>query len=374
MSRLKQLERFGQSVWLDFIRRSLLTSGGLKKLVEEDGIKGVTSNPAIFEKAIGGGEEYRAPLAAASGAGEDDAEPLYEQLAIEDIRTAAEQMATTFEASGGRDGFVSLEVSPRLAHDTERTVTEAHRLWSAVSRPNLMIKVPATAEGLLAIERLIADGINVNVTLLFSVEVYAQVAEAYIRGLEHRLSAGKPIKSVASVASFFVSRIDTEVDGQLDLMAAAAGTALERDYLLTLRGKAAIANAKMAYQRFKQISGDGRWKSLASHGAQVQRLLWGSTGTKNPAYPDTIYVDQLIGRDTVNTMPPATLDAFRDRGNPAATLEVDIEGAQAALNLLADSGIVLDTVTAKLLVDGVKLFDDAYTRLLEAVGRARTAA
>ncbi|HUF19359.1 MAG TPA: transaldolase [Burkholderiales bacterium] len=374
MSRLKQLERFGQSVWLDFIRRSLLTSGGLKRLVEEDGVKGVTSNPAIFEKAIGGGDEYRAPLAAVARVGDDDAERLYEKLAIEDIRTAAEQMAAVFEASGGRDGFVSLEVSPRLAHDTERTVTEAHRLWSAVSRPNLMIKVPATPEGLPAIERLIADGINVNVTLLFSVEVYAQVAEAYIRGLEHRLTAGKPIKTVASVASFFVSRIDTEVDGQLDMMAAAASTALERDHLLTLRGKAAIANAKMAYQRFKRISGDGRWKSLASHGAHVQRLLWGSTGTKNPAYPDTIYVDQLIGRDTVNTMPPATLDAFRDRGNPAATLEEDIEGAQAALNLLADAGIVLDAVTAKLLADGVKLFDDAYTRLLEAVGRARTAA
>lgn len=374
MSRLKELERFGQSVWLDFIRRSLLTDGGLRKLVEADGLKGVTSNPAIFEKAIGAGDEYRAPLAAAVRAGEDDPEQIYEKLAIEDIQAAADQMADVFEATSGRDGFVSLEVSPRLAHDTERTVAEAQRLWAAVSRPNLMIKVPATPAGIPAIERLIADGVNVNVTLLFSVDVYAQAADAYIKGLEHRLTAGKPIKTVASVASFFVSRIDTEIDARLETMAAAAGTELERDHLLTLRGKAAIANAKSAYQRFRHISEEERWKSLASHGAHAQRLLWGSTGTKNPAYADTLYVDGLIGRDTVNTMPPATMDAFRDHGNPAATLEHDLEGARAAINLLADAGISLDAVTAKLLDDGVKLFDDAYTRLLEAVGKARKAA
>jgi transaldolase/glucose-6-phosphate isomerase len=374
MSKLKELERFGQSVWIDFIRRSLLTGGGLKKLIEEDGVKGVTSNPAIFEKAIGSGDEYRGPLAAAADAAENDAERLYERIAIEDIRMAADQMAAVFEATGGRDGFVSLEVSPRLAHDTERTMVEAHRLWNAVARPNLMIKVPGTPAGLPAIERLIADGINVNVTLLFSVDVYEQVAEAYIRGLEQRLQAGKPAKPLASVASFFVSRIDTEVDRELEMRAAAAATALERDHLLTLRGKAAIANAKMAYLRFGRIFGDARWKSLASHGAHVQRLLWASTSTKNLTYPDTIYADGLIGRDTVNTMPPATLDAFRDHGTPAATLDRDIEGAQAALNLLADAGVSLETVTAKLLDDGVRLFDEAYGRLLEAVHRARKAA
>ncbi len=373
MSRLKELERFGQSVWIDFIRRSLLTGGGLEKLVREDGVKGLTSNPAIFEKAIGSGAEYQVPLAAAGRLGDLDPERVYERIAIEDIGAAADQIRPVFEASGGRDGFVSLEVSPKLAHDTERTVAQAHRLWDEVSRPNLMIKVPATPAGIPAIQRLISEGVNVNVTLLFSVDMYAQVAEAYIRGLESRILAGKPVRSLASVASFFVSRIDSNIDAQLELKAAGL-PAFERQKLLDLRGKAAIANAKLAYEHYRSVVGSDRWRKLTAHGAHVQRLLWASTSTKNPAYPDTLYVDELIGPDTVNTIPPATLDAFRDHGRLAPTLEQGLAEAKAALAALGASGISFDAVTSQLLDEGVKLFEDAFDRLLEAVSRARQAA
>jgi transaldolase/glucose-6-phosphate isomerase len=373
MSRLKELESFGQSVWIDFIRRSLLTGGGLEQLVREDGVKGLTSNPAIFEKAIGSGAEYQAPLAAAARLGDVDPERVYERIAVEDIRMAADQIRPVFEASNGRDGFVSLEVSPKLAYDTSRTVSEAHRLWEAVARPNLMIKVPATPAGIPAIERLISDGINVNVTLLFAVQMYARVAEAYIRGLESRILAGKPVKNLASVASFFVSRIDSNIDAQLERRAQALSEP-QRQKLLDLRGKAAIANAKLAYEHYRNVIGSPRWKKLTAHGAHAQRLLWASTSTKNPAYPDTLYVDELIGPDTVNTIPPSTLDAFRDHGRLEATLEPGLADAKSTLGELAAAGVSLETVTTQLLDEGVKLFEEAFDRLLEAVGRARQAA
>ncbi|HZP91926.1 MAG TPA: transaldolase [Burkholderiales bacterium] len=374
MNRLKELERFGQSVWLDYIRRSLLIGGGLQTLIRDDGVKGLTSNPAIFEKAIAGGGEYQAPLAAAARLGETDAQPIYERIAIEDIRMAADQMQPVFEATGGRDGFVSLEVSPKLAHDTGHTVLEAHRLWSAVARPNLMIKVPATPAGLPAFEQLIADGVNVNVTLLFSVEMYARVAEAYLRGLERRASANEPVDALASVASFFVSRIDTEIDARLEEKAGRAASETERGRLLRLRGRAAIANAKIAFARYQAIFSGARWDSLAARGARTQRLLWASTSAKNADYPDTMYVDGLIGPDTVNTIPPATLDAFRDHGRPEATLARDLAGAKATLAEIAAAGVSLDAATDKLLGDGVRLFAEAFDRLLDAVSRARKAA
>ena len=374
MNRLKELGRFGQSVWLDYIRRSLLTGGGLQKLIRDDGVKGLTSNPAIFEKAIAGGGEYQAPLAAAASLGDTDAQRIYERIAIEDIRMAADQMQPVFEATGGQDGFVSLEVSPKLAHDTGRTVSEAHRLWRAVARPNLMIKVPATPAGLPAIEQLIAAGVNVNVTLLFSVETYARVAEAYLRGLERRASSNEPVDGLASVASFFVSRIDTEIDARLEEKAGLARSEAERSRLLGLRGKAAIANARIAFARCRAIFSGARWTALAGRGARTQRLLWASTSTKNPEYPDTMYVDGLIGPDTVNTIPPATLDAFRDHGKPEATLESDVPGARTTLAEIGAAGVSLDAATDKLLEDGVRLFAEAFDRLLDAVSRARAAA
>lgn len=372
MSRVRQLLGFGQSVWIDYISRRLL-AGGLQRLVAEDGLRGLTSNPAIFEKAIAYDEEYRSGLTAAARRGERDAESIYERLAFEDIRMAADQTESVYRASGGRDGFVSLEVAPRYAHDTERTVAEAHRLWRAIARPNLMIKVPATPAGLPAIEALIADGINVNVTLLFSVEVYEQVARAYQSGLARRLAAGGDIARIGSVASFFVSRIDTAVDKLLEKRAASAGDAL-RDDLLGLRGHAAIANAKLAYARYQVLFAGTAWERLAERGAGVQRLLWASTSTKNPAYADTLYVDELIGPDTVNTMPPETLDAFRDHGRLAATLERDLGGARDTMEAIAAAGISLEAVTGQLLGDGVRLFAEAYDRLLDAVRRAREAA
>jgi transaldolase/glucose-6-phosphate isomerase len=374
MNRLKELDRFGQSVWLDFVRRELLTSGGLKALIANDGLKGVTSNPAIFEKAMGEGAEYREALEAASRAGESDPERIYERLAVEDIAMAADQLSEVHAATGGRDGFVSLEVSPRLAHDTAATVDAARRLWRAVDRANLMIKVPATPAGLPAIEQLIAEGINVNVTLLFAVETYREVAQAYLRGLERRLREQKAVDAIASVASFFVSRIDTKVDDRLERRIADTTSTDERCQLEALRGKAAIASARLAYAAYLEIVAGESWRALASHGARTQRLLWGSTGTKNPAYPDTLYVDELIGPDTVNTMPPATLEAFRDHGMPQDRLTGNLTEAPEVTARLAAAGVDMKAVTAQLLDDGVRLFDEAYGRLLGAIQRARRAA
>ena len=354
---LRELNDYGQSVWLDYIRRDLVTSGGLARLILEDGVTGLTSNPAIFEKAIGGGNEYAPAIRALKRQG-CDAMALYEALAIEDIRGAADLLKPVFKAAEGRDGYVSLEVSPFLARDTAATVNEARRLWQAVARPNLMIKVPATPEGLPAIEALIAEDINVNVTLLFARQTYERVAERYLAGLEHRAAAGGEIGHVASVASFFVSRIDSAVDPLVPE---------------PLRGKTAIANAKLAYAGYERIFSGPRWEALAAKGAQPQRLLWASTGTKNPAYRDVMYVEELIGSNTVNTLPPATLDAFRDHGRCRASLHESL-GASAALSAVAAAGVSLDAVTDKLLEDGVRLFAGAFGQLLEAVEAARAAA
>lgn len=373
MNRLKELDRYGQSVWIDYIRRSLMTEGELERLIRDDGVKGLTSNPAIFEKAIASGPEYRQALAALKRHGQNDAEQIYEGLAIEDIRLAADQMRRVFDATQGADGFVSLEVSPALAGDTSGTIAAARRLWRAVDRPNLMIKVPATPEGIPAIEQLIADGLNVNVTLLFAVEAYATVANAYLAGLERRLAAGQPVAGIASVASFFVSRIDSRIDGNLEKLAASRQGS-ERDRLLALRGKAAIANAKMAYRHYQELTSGERWRRLVARGARPQRLLWASTSTKNPDYRDTMYVEELIGPDTVNTMPPATLEAFRDHGRPARTLDANLEDAREMLEALESAGIRIHSVTSELLEEGVRLFADAFERLLSAVNRAKQAA
>lgn len=374
MNPLKQLERFGQSFWIDSISRDLIASGQLARLIAEDGLKGLTSNPAIFEQAIARGREYAAAIRQALKEGDPPPEELFEALAIADIRDAADVLRPVFETTGGRDGYVSLEVSPHLAHDTRATIEEARRLWHRVDRPNLMLKVPATPEGLPAIEALIAEGINVNVTLLFSRAVYEKVAEAYMAGLEKRLAASLPLDTVASVASFFVSRIDTAVDGLLDERLRAALPEAKRARLEGLRGRAAIANAKLAYQSYKALTASERWRRLAARGGRTQRLLWGSTSTKNPAYRDVVYVEELIGPDTVNTMPPATIDAFRDHGRPRASLEEGVEEARRVLEQLAEAGIALEEVTDRLLDDGVERFAEAFDRLLAAVARARHAA
>lgn len=373
LSPLKQLPHFGQSIWIDYISRRLLTGGGLQRLIVEDGVSGLTSNPAIFEKAIADGKDYREALIDAARSGEQEPERIYERLAFEDIRLAADQMAPVYRESGGHDGFVSLEVAPRFAHDTRSTISEAQRLWAAIARPNLMIKVPATPEGLPAIETLIVQGVNVNVTLLFSVGVYEGVAHACLRGLEQRAAAGKTVAGIASVASFFVSRIDTVVDAELEERAKSLNGAA-REKTLSLRGRAAIASSKLAYQRFRSIFSGADWNALKSRGAAAQRLLWASTSTKNPAYPDTLYVDELIGPDTVNTLPPATLDAFRDHGRLAATLEQDLEAARETMRAIAAAGISLEKVTGRLLEEGVRLFAEAYDRLLDALRGAREAA
>ncbi|MBP1644177.1 MAG: glucose-6-phosphate isomerase, partial [Acidobacteria bacterium] len=332
---LFELPRLGQSVWLDYIRRRMLDDGELARLAREDGVSGVTSNPAIFEKAIASGDEYTAQiLDVAPGAG-GDAKRIFEALAVEDIRRAADVLAPAWRASGGADGFVSLEVAPALARDAGATVAEARRLWAAVGRPNLMIKVPGTPECVPAVRELLAGGINVNVTLLFARSAYAAVAEAHLAALEARAARGEAVDGVASVASFFVSRIDTLVDRRLEERAA-AGSPAERALALHLRGRVAIANAKLAYRHYQELVASARWRRLAGAGARPQRLLWASTSTKNPAYRDTLYVEELIGPDTVNTMPPETLEAFRDHGVAHVTLTQDLGDAERVLSDLAD--------------------------------------
>ncbi len=314
---LRTLNEFGQSVWLDFVSRDLLKSGGLARLIAEDGLRGVTSNPSIFEKAIGHGDDYDALIAEAEASGDLDPGALFEDLAVRDIQEGADTLNTVYEQTQRRDGFISLEVSPYLAMNTHETIEEARRLWHEVNRRNLMVKVPGTKPGLPAIRTLIGEGINVNVTLLFSQQMYTEVAEAYITGLEAFAKKGGDPHKVSSVASFFVSRIDTLVDDELDKKIAATSDPAQKAELQRLKGKVAIANAKLAYQLYGKIYSDERWQRLAQKGAQTQRLLWASTGTKNKAYSDVLYVDELIGMDTVNTMPPATMDAYRDHGHPA---------------------------------------------------------
>jgi transaldolase/glucose-6-phosphate isomerase len=370
MNPLVALNHHGQSVWLDFLARGFTTGGGLQRLVEEDGVRGVTSNPAIFEKAIAGSDEYDDAVAGLLAAGDRAPADLFEALAVEDIQAAAAVLRPVYDATGGADGFVSLEVSPYLAMDTDGTIAEARRLWAKCARDNVMIKVPATAPGIPAIRALIAEGINVNITLLFSQAVYREVVEAYLAGLEALAEKGGDVSRIASVASFFVSRIDTAVDALIDREMEQTDAA-RRPALAALKGKVAIANAKLAYADYQRLFAGARWQRLQQQGARPQRLLWASTGTKNKAYSDVLYVDDLIGPDTVNTLPVATLDAFRDHGTVAQTLTRDVDVARHVLDELAAAGISLDAVTGQLERDGVKLFADAADSLFGAVARKR---
>jgi transaldolase / glucose-6-phosphate isomerase len=371
MNPVKKLEEHGQAVWLDFLARGFIAKGDLKRLIDQDGVKGVTSNPSIFEKAIGSSDEYDAPIGKALKSGDRPVSALFEALAVEDIQHAADVLRPVYDRLDGNDGFVSLEVSPYLALDTKATIAEAKHLWKAVDRKNLMIKVPATDEGLPAIEHLIGKGISVNITLLFSQAVYREVAEAYLAGLESYVEGGGDPSHIGSVASFFVSRIDSMVDKQLDEKIAKANDPSEKERLAALKGKVAIANAKMAYQDYKRLFSGARWEALAAKGAKPQRLLWASTGTKNKDYRDTLYVEELIGPNTINTVPPATLDAFRDHGKVRDSLEENVEDAKAVLDELAHTGISLDAITAELVKDGVKQFADAADKLYGAVAHKR---
>ena len=366
MGRLNDLAAQGQAVWLDFVDRKFLAEGGLQKLVDEDGLTGVTSNPSIFEKAMGHGTAYDEALAefdrAHPGA---PAMQRYEHLAIQDIQAAADTLRPVYDRLGAKDGYVSLEVSPYLANDTDGTIAEAKKLWAAVDRPNLMIKIPGTPAGVPAIAATIDAGINVNVTLLFSFDAYKSVALAYVDGLEDRVSRGEPIDKIASVASFFVSRIDSKIDDKID--ARVKDGDADADALKAVRGKVAIANAKLAYAWYEEFVASDRWQALAAKGAMPQRLLWASTGTKNPDYPDTLYLDTLIGKDTVNTVPPKTLDAFRDHGTAAATLTADVDGARHVLAEAERLGLDLGEVTDTLVEEGVTSFSKAFDDLLGAI-------
>jgi transaldolase len=369
---LVELQQHGQSVWLDYIRRKSLLSGDVRKLIKEDGLRGMTANPAIFQAAIAAGDDYDELIGRMLREGADP-NAIYEAIAIEDIQTACDQFRGVYDATEGLDGFVSLEVAPNLAHNTEGTIEEARRFWKTVDRPNLMIKVPGTAAGVPAIETLLSEGINVNVTLLFAIEAYEAVAWAYVRGLERRVAEGKPVDRIASVASFFVSRVDVLIDPLLDKKAAAETDAAKKAKIEGLRGKAAIANARLAYQSFKAIFGDQRFKDLQAHGARVQRPLWASTSVKNPAYSDLLYADALIGPDTVDTMPRDTLEAFRDHGTAKTTVEDDIEGAKAALADLAAVGIDFKAVTNQLETEGVEKFVQAFDALIKGIVDKRAA-
>lgn len=359
-NRLRQLHDAGQSIWLDFIDRTILRNGDLVRRLRDDALTGMTSNPTIFEKALAEGNAYDDQLRGAPRG--VTALELFELVETSDVRDACDVFAPVYQATKGADGYVSIEVSPAAANDARATVAEAQRLWAMVDRPNVMIKVPGTAEGAVAVRTLIGAGINVNITLLFAIEAHARVIEAYLAGLEDRLKAGKPIVALASVASFFVSRVDTEVDKRLDALAAAR-TGADRDRILALRGKAAIANAQLAYKLFQDRFTGVRWQKLADAGAGVQRPLWASTSTKNPAYRDVMYVEQLIGPDTVNTMPPATIDAFRDHGVVARTVDADFAGAQRTLDELKAVGIDLTDVTDKLLHEGLASFQKSFDSL-----------
>ena len=358
--RLQALHDAGQSLWLDYIDRTILGNGDLQRRISDDAITGMTSNPTIFEKALAEGTAYDEQLAGApSGLSPWQR---FELVETTDVRTACDIFRPVYDATNGGDGFVSIEVSPGSANDAKATAAEAHRLWKAVDRPNVMVKVPGTAEGAEACRRLTADGININITLLFAVEAHERVIDAYIAGLEERMKAGKPIGRIASVASFFVSRVDTEVDKRIDAMIAADPS--KSATLGALKGKAAIANAKMAYALFQKKFTGSRWDVLAAKGARVQRPLWASTSTKNPAYRDVMYVEQLIGPHTVNTLPPATIDAFRDHGEVRRTVDRDMDVARKVIADLEANGISLPDVTAKLLKDGITSFQKSFDGLL----------
>ena len=358
MTKLYELLNLGQSIWLDHISRPLITSGELRELVDQ-GLRGVTSNPSIFEKAIVGSDNYDEDLSRLVNHG-SSVEEIYETLAMADIRSAADILRSVYEESDGADGYVSLEVNPALAHDTKSTIAEARRLFAALERPNVMIKVPATPAGIPAIETLIAEGININVTLIFSLEQYEAAATAYLSGLERLAVSGGNLGRVASVASFFISRVDSAVDKALGEMGNT-----------DMQGRTAIDNAKIAYSRFREIFQGENWEKLAAQGGRVQRPLWASTSTKNPSYPDTLYVDSLIGPDTVNTLPPATLEDFLDHGLVATTLESDVDGAYTRRSKLAELGIDLERVTNKVLNDGVESFAKSFDGLMASIAEKR---
>ena len=363
-SPLKILGTLGQSLWLDYIRRDLIVSGELRRMIEDDGLRGMTSNPSIFEKAIVDSHDYDADIRAMTLEGKG-AEEIYEALSRRDVQSAADEFRPVYESTDGRDGYVSLEVNPHLAHDTKGTVDEARRLWAALNRPNVFIKVPATYDGLHAIQQLVSEGINVNVTLLFGLPRYRQVAEAYITGLEERASRGEPVNRIASVASFFVSRIDALVDPLLDKIIAQAGR--ESDLAKKARGQVAISSAKSAYQIYKEIFSGERFKRLADKGARTQRLLWASTGTKNPDYSDVKYVEALIGPDTVNTIPLETLGAYRDHGDPELRLETDVREAVGIMARLPELGIHIGRMTHQLEDEGVRKFNEPFDKLMGAL-------
>ena len=372
MNPLLEIQKLGQSIWFDNIRRAMLENGELASKISNDGLRGVTSNPTIFEKAITGSADYNDAMQKLITDGKNVVE-IYEALVIEDIQRAADIFKPVYESTKKLDGYVSLEVSPLLAHDTDATIAEANRLWAALNRPNVMIKIPATPEGIPAIAASIAAGININVTMIFALENYHQVAEAYIEGLEKRDADGHPVDHVASVASVFVSRIDTAVDKQLDALIEKAGHEKEKAELSSLLGKAAIANAKLQYQMFKEIFSTERFLSLKAKGARVQRPLWASTSTKNPKYSDVLYAEALIGPDTVDTLPPATFDAFRDHGKARLTLEQDMDGAKATLSKLAEAGIDLKQVCQDVQDAGVKAFADSYESLIAGISSKQAA-
>jgi transaldolase / glucose-6-phosphate isomerase len=363
---LQGLLAYGQSPWLDFIRRNILLNGELKKMIANDGLRGMTSNPAIFEKAITAGDDYN-DIIHAQDAKSSSATALYEKIAIRDVQDAADIFRAVNTETKGRDGYVSLEVSPNLAFDTQATIEEARRLWKTVSRPNVMIKIPATPQGLPAIRQALEEGININITLLFAQSAYEQVAEAFLAALEARLAKGQDISHIASVASFFVSRIDSLVDSKIDATLKTETDAKKKGLLESLQGKVAIANARRTYQKYQELFGGSRWKALAAKGAQTQRLLWASTSTKNPKYRDVLYVEELIGADTVDTIPPATFDAFRDHGKLRPSLSENVAGANKTMADLEAAGISMKEVTDKLLTDAVKLFQDPFKQLLDTI-------
>jgi transaldolase len=377
---LLSLQKYGQSVWLDYIRRNIILNGDLQKLIDLDGLRGITSNPSIFEKAIAGSNDYTDLLDQLGKQGLPTGQ-IYERIVVRDIQDAADKLLPVYKATNRRDGYVSLEVAPTLARDTKGTIEEARRLWKAVSRPNIMIKVPGSPEGVEPVRQLTSEGLNINITLLFAQEAYIAVAEAYLDGLEAALNAGKDISGIASVASFFVSRIDSLVDSMIDqelelfhsnedLLRTVGGG----DLLRSLQGKVAIANAKQAYRYYQKMIESPRWKALAAKGAQSQRLLWASTSTKNPKYRDVLYIEELIGPDTVNTIPPATMDAFRDHGILRRTIDADLPAADKTMSDLEKAGISMKQVTGKLLDDAIKLFDDAFTQLHTVVEQKRAKA
>jgi transaldolase len=367
---LRQLEGLGQSIWLDYIRRDLVQGGGLKTLIEEDGLRGMTSNPAIFEKAIVDSAVYGAAIQSLTAKGLAPM-AVYEDLSRGDVQGAADAFRTVYESTQGLDGYVSLEVNPHLARDTEGTIKEARRLWASLARPNVMIKVPATEQGLPAIKQLISEGISVNVTLIFGLHRYLEVAGAYLAGLEALTAQGKPLKPVASVASFFISRIDAMLDPMLDQLATQG--AREAELAKRYTGRCAIASAKTAYQGYKELFSSGRFKKLQALGARPQRLLWASTSTKNPADSDVKYVEALIGKDTVNTAPMETIQAFREHGSPEARLEQGLDQAQELMEGLAGLGISLDKVAQKLENEGVEKFNQPFDKLLAALARQSAA-